>query len=166
MTNDLKSMIRQRDYLKAKAVKTGSIYLYQAFRQIRSRVYSLLKRLRKDYYVKKLDETKGDMKKTWKILKNAMNQDIKANSIEKVVIRNTEITDNNEIVEAFNEHFASIGEKLAAQIENISIDPVDAINKDDTKFKFKSIEVCQIIKIIKSWLMGKQLEFTPYLTDH
>ena len=73
MTNDLKSMIRQRDYLKAKAVKTGSIYLYQAFRQIRSRVYSLLKRLRKDYYAKKLDETKGDMKKTWKILKNAMN---------------------------------------------------------------------------------------------
>ena len=52
-----------------------------------------------------------------------MNQDIKANSIEKVVIRNIEITDNNEIVQ----HFASIGEKLAAQIENISINPVDAI---------------------------------------
>ena len=34
------------------------------------------------------------MKKTWKILKNAMNRNIKANSIEKVVIRNTEITDN------------------------------------------------------------------------
>ena len=155
MTNDLKSMIHQRDYLKAKAVKTGSIYLYQAFPQIRRRVYSLLKRLRKDYYAKKLDETKGDMKKTWKILKNAMNQDIKANSIEKVVIRNTEITDNNEIVEAFNEHFASIGEKLAAQVENISTNPVDAINKADTKFKFKSIEVCQIIKIIKKLANGK-----------
>ena len=117
-------------------------------------MYSLLKRLRKDYYAKKLDETKGDMKKTWKILKNAMNQDIN-NSIKKVVIRNTEITDNNEIVEAFNEHFASIGEKLAAQIENISINPVDAINKADTKFKFKSIEVCQIIKIIKKLANGK-----------
>ena len=64
-------MICQRDYLKAKAVKTTSNYLYQAFRQIRSRVFSLLKHLRKDYYTKKLDETKGDMKKTWKILKNA-----------------------------------------------------------------------------------------------
>ena len=91
------------------------------------------------------------MKKTWKILQNAMNQDIKANSIEKVVIRNMEITDNNEIVE----HFASIGEKLAAQIENISINPVDAINKADTKFKFKSIEVCQIIKIIKKLADGE-----------
>ena len=53
--------------------------------------------------------------------KSAMNQDIKANSIEKVVIRNTEITDNVEAVEAFNEYFASVEEKLAAQIGNISI---------------------------------------------
>ena len=149
MTNDLKCMIRQRDYLKAKAVKTGSKYLYQAFWQIRSRVFSLLKHLRKDYYTKKLDETKGDMKKTWTILKNAMNQNIKANSIEKVVIRNTGKTDNAEIVEAFNEDFASVGQKLAAQIENISNNPVDAINKADTKFKFKSTEICQVIKIIK-----------------
>ena len=84
-------------------------------------MFSLLKHLRKDYYTKELDETKGDMKKTGKILKNAMNQNIKANSIEKAVIRNTEITDNAEIVEAFNEHFAFVGEKLAAQIENISL---------------------------------------------
>ena len=89
------------------------------------------------------------MKKTWKILKNAMNQNIKANSIEKVVIRNTEITDNADIVETFNWHFASVGEKLAAQIETIRINPVDAINKADSKFKFESIEVCQIIKITK-----------------
>ena len=32
-----------------------------------------------------------------------MNQDVKADSIERVVIRNTEITDNVEIVEEFNE---------------------------------------------------------------
>ena len=49
----------------------------------------------------------------------------------------------------------SIGEKLAAQIENISINPVDAVNKADTKFKFRSIEVCQIIKIIKKLANGK-----------
>ena len=121
MTNDLKSMIRQRDYLKAKAVKTGSIYLYQAFQQIRSRVYSLLKRLRKDYYAKKLDETKGDMKKTWKILKNAMNQDIKANSIEKVVIRNTEITDNNEIVKHSMNTLHLLGKSLLHRLKILAL---------------------------------------------
>ena len=52
-------MIRQRDYLKAKAVKTGSKYLFQAFRQIKSRVFSSLKQLRKDYCTKKLKKRKG-----------------------------------------------------------------------------------------------------------
>ena len=32
ITSDLKQMIRQCDYLKAKAVKTGSKILHQAFR--------------------------------------------------------------------------------------------------------------------------------------
>ena len=163
MTNDLKNMICKRDHLKAKAVKTGSKYLYQGFRQIRSRVLSLLKHLRKDYYTKKLDETKGDMKKTWKILKIPLSQVIKAASIEKVVIRKTEITDNVGIVKPFNEHFASVGEKLAAQIENININPLDAIKKADTKFKFKSVKVYQIIKIIRKLADGKAagIHFLP-----
>ena len=80
-------MIRQRDYLKAKAVKTRSKYLFQAFRQIRSRVFSSLKQLRNNYYTKKLKETKKDMKKTWKILKSAMNQPTKVNPVEKLVFK-------------------------------------------------------------------------------
>ena len=85
MTKDLKNMIRQRDYLKAQAVKAGSKYLFQAFRQIRSRVFSSLKQLQKDYCTKKFKETKRNMKKTWKILKSAMNQPTKANPVEKLV---------------------------------------------------------------------------------
>ena len=112
MTKDLKNMIRQRDYLKAKAVKTGSEYLFQAFRQIRRRVFSSLKQLRKYYYTKKLKETKWDMKTTWKIPKSAMNQPTKANPIEKLVFNDEELTDSIKIAGTCNEHFASVGETL------------------------------------------------------
>ena len=61
ITSDLKQMIRQRDYLKAKAVKTGSKILHQAFRQIRAKAYYTFNKLRTEYYTKKLNETKGDM---------------------------------------------------------------------------------------------------------
>ena len=50
-------MIRQRDYLKAKAVKTLLKYLFEAFRQIR------------------------------KILESAMNQPTKVNPVEKLVFK-------------------------------------------------------------------------------
>ena len=156
MTKDLKNMIHQRDYLKANAVKTGSKYLFQDFRQIRSRVFSSLKQLQKDYCTKKLKETKGDMKKTcMKILKGDMNQPIKANPIEKFVFNDEELTDSIKIAGACNEHFASVGENLAAQIENLNIDPVDTIIKANTHFRFKLIEVCQAVKVIKKLVNGK-----------
>ena len=158
MTKDLKNMIRQRDYLKAIAfiiVSTGPKYLFQDFRQIRSRVFSSLKQLRKDYHTKKLKEAKGDMKKTWKILKSAMNQPTKANPIEKLVFNDEELTDSIKIAGACNEHFASAGENLAAQIKNLNIDPVDTMIKANTHFRFKPAEVCQAVKVTKKLLNGK-----------
>ena len=99
--------------------------------------------------LKSLMKLKDTEKTHGKFLKMTRIKILKITPLKKVVIRNTEITDNVEIVKAFNGHYASAGEKLAAQIENISINPVDDINKADTKFNFKSIEVCQIIRIIK-----------------
>ena len=75
---------------------------------------SSLKQLQKDYYTKKLKETKGNMKKTWKILKSAMNQPTKASSIEKLVFNDEGLTDSIKIAGACNENFASVGENLAA----------------------------------------------------
>ena len=129
-------------------------------------MFSLLKQLRKDYCTKKLEEYKGDMKKTWTILKSAMNQSTKAHAIEKLLFNDEELTDSIKIAGACNEHFASVGENLAAQIENLSIDPVDAIIKANTHFRFKPIEVCQIVKVVKKLGNGKAVEFTQYQTGH
>ena len=43
-----KQMIRQRDYLRAKAIKTGSNILRQAYNYIRNKVTSTLRKLRKN----------------------------------------------------------------------------------------------------------------------
>ena len=42
ITSELKSLIRQRDHMKAKANKTGSKYFYQAFLYIRNQAKRLL----------------------------------------------------------------------------------------------------------------------------
>ena len=95
------------------------------------------------------------MKKTWKILKSAMNQPTKANPIEKLVFNDEELTDSIKIAGACNEHFASVGKNLAAQIENLNIDPVDTIIKANTHFRFKPIEVCQTVKVMIKLVNGK-----------
>ena len=50
VTSGLKSMIRTRDYLRAKANKMGSTYLRQAFNHMRNTVNITLSDLRKGYY--------------------------------------------------------------------------------------------------------------------
>ena len=83
ITFEQKSLIRQRDYLKAIASKTDSRYFYQAFLHIRNQAKRLLCKLRKNYYSKKIEECKGDMKATWKVLKHEIKQPCKFSNILK-----------------------------------------------------------------------------------
>ena len=77
-----KQMIRQRDYLRAKANKTGSNILRQAYNHIRNKVNSTLRKLRKSYYTNKIQINEGNLKKnTWKVLKEAIGQNDKTCSV-------------------------------------------------------------------------------------
>ena len=60
VNSDVKQMIRQR----AKANKTGSNILRQAYCHIRNKVNYTLKQLRKNYYTNKIEENKDNLKKT------------------------------------------------------------------------------------------------------
>ena len=85
----------------------------------------MLRKLRSDYYSKQIGENSGDVKRTWKILKQAMNKESKTVTINKIVSDNHEITDKALISDAFNEHFSSVAERLA-----VSIDPCDSNPKE------------------------------------
>ena len=66
VTSELKSMIRKRYYLRAKANKTGFCILRQAFNQIKTKVSQKFYSSRKNYYTNKIEQHKDDMKNTWK----------------------------------------------------------------------------------------------------
>ena len=54
VTAEVKSVMRQRDYLRGKASKTGSKYLRQAFQHLCNKVDYTLRKLKSDYYTKRL----------------------------------------------------------------------------------------------------------------
>ena len=72
VTSELKSMIRQRDYLRAKANKTGSCIIRQAYNQIKTKVSQKFYSSRKNYCSNNDEQHKDDTKNTWKILKHAI----------------------------------------------------------------------------------------------
>ena len=62
VTSELRKMIRQRDYLRGKANKTGSRILRQAYDQVKNAVSHTLYKLRKNYYTNKIKQHKDDLK--------------------------------------------------------------------------------------------------------
>ena len=156
VTPELKSMIRQIDYLRAKANKTGSCILRQAYNQIKTKVSRKFYSSRKHYYNNKIEQHKDDMKNTWKILNHAIGRTHKTVGIDKVSMEGIAITDKKQIVERCNEHFVSIGQKLASDIENTDAHSSTARMKPvEAKFSFKPISVPQVIMIIKKLLNSK-----------
>ena len=73
--------------------------------------------LRKNYYTSKIEQHKYDLKNTWKVLKGATGKTHKTIEIEKISFEGKEVTDKKQITELCNEHFVSVGDKLAQSIQ-------------------------------------------------
>ena len=159
ITMEARQMIRQRDYLRKKANKTGSPILRQAFQQIRNKVTYKIKSLRAEYFSKSIETNKDDLRKTWKILKQAMGRDVKATSIDHVKLGDDDIiSDKLKISEAFNEHFVSLGERLAEEIPESAFTSGDYLSKtkkNSAKFVFRKIQPNQIMKLLSKLKNGK-----------
>ena len=147
---DLRRLTRQRDNLRGKANRTGSKLLRQAFNQMRSRVNHELYKARKDYYTSQIEKHEDSLKDTWKIIKHAIGQSSKGTQIDKISCNGEVTTDKAKISEVLNEHFVTIGERLAKQVHCSDTEPTVCVPKADSKFVFKTITNVQVLKILTS----------------
>ena len=122
-------MARQRDFLRKKANQTGSKYLHQAFQHIKKRVTYKVRELRSECCLKKIKENEGDLKGTWKSLKQVMNKGMEQGNIQKLLYNGQEINDKQKISENFNDYFIGIGEELATGIQPSDTSSSDYLSK-------------------------------------
>ena len=82
----------------------------------------------KNYYVKFLEYDKGNLKKTWTILKGIFNQNKYKQTQSRIKLSDGQITADKQIIsEKFNDFFVSIGPNLAHKIclsNSIFLEPV------------------------------------------
>ena len=80
-------------------------------------------------YQDKFNSAKGDIKKTWHVLKNIVNTDYGTKQcVQEIKINNQLINDQNIIAQKFNEYFVSIGPNLAENIDLAKDAPGDAVS--------------------------------------
>ena len=64
-------------------------------------------------------------------------------------------TSSEDISEAFNNHFTSIGQTLAREIPTVSIDPLYYVKPSDRVFSFERINVQEVVTLVKGIDGGK-----------
>ena len=95
------------------------------------------------------------MKKTWKILKQAIKAEEQSSVIEKISYNGEEISGNQKVAEACDSHFAEIGKKIADEIPQSSCSVVLDTKKPNIKFKFREVTLLEVISVSKKLLNGK-----------
>ena len=110
-------MIRQRDYIRAKANKTGSSVLRQAYSQVRAKVNQKLYELRKSYFTSKIEQHKYDLKIHGKYLKVPLEKLIRPYKLKRLILKVKNLLIKSKLQNFAKGNFVSIGDKLTKNIQ-------------------------------------------------
>ena len=104
--------------------------------------------LKKQHYTNRISASKGNMKESWKAINELLNKTSKSSNIDCLKESGTEIRNKKDISNTMNNFFCTIGRNLADKIQpaaNPLLSGEYEVNKDKTKFNFKTIEVKDIM---------------------
>jgi len=110
----------------------------------------ILRASRKMYFNTELDKAKSNPKRTWCLLKEALNLQSSSNNIQKLTLNGNSTIIPTEIAAGFNSHFAGAGRKVANSIPPSSTPPENFLpQKTFPNFilgQTNPVEICDIIK--------------------
>ena len=158
ITPHIKNLICERDQAKRKAERDQSIW--PECKRLRNRVTSELRRGVETYYQNLIDENSNNPKEMWKTINKVLNKNPNSTTSKFVMFEGQLIEKPNEIAEAFNNHFTTIGPKLADKIENRdSDDPLKYLSNiggsTDPCFDFHTIYPSTVEREIRNLKCSK-----------
>ena len=102
--------MHNRDTLKIKAVKSNDPLDWANFKRMRNKINTEIKAAKKFFYSNKFIETNGE------VINDLTSRKATSSSIREIKVNDFSLTESPDLSNAFNEHFSSIGPKLANDI--------------------------------------------------
>ena len=138
VTSKLSEIRRDRDYHHKKARKSNSKYHWGMFRKLRNLANREDKRLKSEYFYNLINDSKGDSAKMWKSPKQVIpGSKSTVKEVQALKVKHKVFTKPSEIVEIFNKHFSTIGQKLGQCFgRNVDVDRFPL--KTETNFFLES----------------------------
>ena len=148
INNELLRKMNKRDFLKKKAEKSGDQTIWEEFKCQRNLVNNSVKAAKREYFSRNIENSKADLRKTWKLINELSSRQQKTTDIQEVKKGGQSITSASEIAEVFNTHFTNIGERLASEIPKVDKEPESFINPTDKTFSFRKIQEKEVFELI------------------
>ena len=156
ITPKFKRQIKHQHRLHQRRLDNPTTHNIQTHRKYRNQLRKRITQAKRDHLHKQLQDTKHDPKQQAKILKTIIpskNQDRQTPAT--IIYENKTYTNPQDIANAFNDFFITVGEKTSQTIPHYPPDPnprEEAIRQDRPKhppFKLRQITTDELAKIMK-----------------
>ena len=118
LTDDIIAMMRERDDLKRKAIRTSCDDTWDAYRTMRNRVNLEIKQSKKLFLSKGIKDSGKNSRKVWSHLRHIVPGKNKSNNISNIKTNDGVSSDPEVIANSLNDYFANIGPTLAQNMQN------------------------------------------------
>lgn len=122
------------------------------YKKYSNKLNRLLKQAKSQYFNKRFEQCKDNLKFTWKLIGTLIKRKTKSQlPISKIMRNNRTYTRRIDIANQLNEHFINVGPNLAKQIPSTTICPTDYItNSPTTSFMMSPVSVNEVTNLFKS----------------
>ena len=108
--HELRHKMLLRDFYKSRYKKTNDPEDWKQFQHFRNKINTERRQKKTEYFNKKLNEHKGDIKGMWKVLNMALGKRSKTTNFTTVKVNKKEISDPKEIGNVLNNHFCMMAD--------------------------------------------------------
>ena len=154
LTVSLKGLMMKRDILNREAVKSSE--KWPVYRKLRNKVTKETRDTIKDYYQRLIDENMGNLKKVWKAINKVLGKTENSVKLSSVEVEGICLNRERDILEALNQHFVSVGPRLAKKIATKPGDDcLQTITSKQKEMKFRTVTSMHILNEINKLGVGK-----------
>ena len=119
------------------------------YQKYKSKLSGIMKKAEKDHVGTMFEQCKGNLSKSWKIIKHLINQNSKTKKVHNFIIKDNLVSDRKVIAKGFNDFFTNIGPNLANKIKPTNIDPISYIpNQNQSSIFLTPVTEQEILNII------------------
>ena len=117
---------------------------------LKNRINSAVRKAKTDYYSRKFNAFKTNLRRTWEMIRQVLSLSKNRNTVKAILFNNTEVFDELEISNLFNNFFCNIPLELDSNIPVSSIDPLRYVTEVNSSLFLRPVTAQECSKVIHS----------------